>query len=64
MSMGNLDTTHVRQGSTCPLCNRLKDVGLIVCWPCYKRHAMKYGNPRCEAIIAEREEALRALKAA
>jgi len=37
------DYTHIRQSEDCPLCHKVKDVGLVVCWDCYKEHGFRNG---------------------
>ena len=53
-----IDNPRVRQQHVCPLCHGSKDHGLVACWPCYRGHAMKYGNAEAEEIIADFEAAL------
>jgi len=53
-----IDNPHIRQITTCPVCGGFKDKGLVTCWSCYRSHNLKYGNPRCETIIAEYERDL------
>jgi hypothetical protein len=50
---------NVRASGRCPICARQKQSGLLVCWPCWRSHDMKFGNPRVEALIAKREAELR-----
>lgn len=42
---------RVRQSHFCPLCDKIKDLGLVACWSCYRQHGLRSGNPRAEAII-------------
>lgn len=53
-----IDHPLLRQHSHCPLCHERKDQGLVTCWPCYRRHELKYGNARAEAIIDRAETGL------
>ena len=46
-----LDHPNIRQSSYCPLCQLGKDTGMLVCWSCYRRHGMKYGNPDIECYL-------------
>jgi hypothetical protein len=55
-----LDHPHVRQDTTCPLCGKAKDTGLVACWYCYRVHDLRSGNPRAEGAIDRREIALAA----
>jgi hypothetical protein len=45
----------VRKSIQCPLCSGPKPIGLIACWPCYRKEELKYGNAVAEQIIAARE---------
>jgi hypothetical protein len=47
---------YVRESNTCPLCKKIKTLGLITCWPCYRKHGLRNGNPEAEAVIAKAEE--------
>lgn len=53
-----IDNPHVRDSLVCPLCHANKNPGLIACWPCYRSHGMKYGNPQAERIVAAAEATL------
>lgn len=49
------DHPFVRASTVCPLCEGSKGTCLVVCWPCYRTHGLRYGNPEAEARIDERE---------
>src|SRR5438270_5658022 len=51
-----MDYPHVRSSTVCPLCQERKEVGLVVCWPCYRAWGLRDGNAGAESII-ERAEA-------
>jgi hypothetical protein len=51
-----LDFPQVRAQAVCPLCRGEKAVGLLVCWPCYRNHELRYGNPKAEEAIAHSEQ--------
>ncbi len=53
-----IDNPKTRATTICPICRGHKDYGLVVCWPCYHSHGLKYGNQDCEAIIAKCEREL------
>jgi len=52
------DFPNVRTSAFCPLCDKHKDDGLLVCWSCYKTHDLRYGNPDAEVLIARVESKL------
>jgi hypothetical protein len=52
------DHPRVRASEQCPLCGRLKPVGLIVCWNCYNSHNLRDGNDLAEAIFDKEERRL------
>lgn len=54
-----VDFPNVRAIALCPLCEKHKDVGSIVCWSCYRNHAMRYGNFEAELLIERAENKLR-----
>ena len=58
--MLQLDNPLVRASDSCPLCDGLKPVGNVACWPCYRNAEMRHGNPVAEKIIARREATLQA----
>jgi hypothetical protein len=53
--MMEVDFPLVRAQFLCPLCQGEKAAGLLVCWPCFRRCELKYGNPQAEAEIARYE---------
>jgi hypothetical protein len=55
-----IDHPRTREDRTCPICDLDKPIGIFVCWPCYRLHGMRYGNPTVASIIDAREVALRA----
>jgi hypothetical protein len=38
-----VDFPHFRSKLACPACNRAKDKGTLVCWPCYRVLDMRHG---------------------
>ncbi len=54
--MIKLDNENVRASNRCPLCNGYKPVGLVACWPCYRLHDLRNGNPEAEAKIDRANE--------
>ena len=38
------DFPLVRAQLRCPLCQGAKQAGALVCWPCYRRYEMRYGD--------------------
>jgi hypothetical protein len=56
-----LDHPHIRALIVCPLCQGQKDKELLVCWPCFRRDRMRYGNPTVEAILDKLEADLEAM---
>jgi hypothetical protein len=50
-----LDYPKVRAQTVCPLCQGAKETGLLVCWLCYHKHELRYGNPKAETVIAHSE---------
>jgi hypothetical protein len=42
----------------CPLCERPKDQGTLVCWSCYRAHNMRNGNAALEAWLDQQEAKL------
>ncbi len=51
-----IDNENVRASNRCPLCEGYKEIGLISCWPCYRLHGLRYGNPLAEAKIERANE--------
>lgn len=39
------DFPRVRAGELCPVCRRSKPVGCLACWPCYREHDFRNGEP-------------------
>jgi hypothetical protein len=56
-----VDFPHIRSKLACPACNRARDKGTLVCWPCYRVLDMRHGM---RPDIAARFEALEAFLAA
>ena len=52
------DNPFVRDCNVCPLCNGPKSIGLIACWPCFRKHDMRNGNRDAEERIAAYDEML------
>ena len=48
-----LDFPNVRAQAVCPLCQNQKEVGLLVCWPCYHKHELRYGNQNVAAKLRQ-----------
>jgi hypothetical protein len=46
-----LDNPHIRRSQQCPFCRGHKTIGLVACWPCYRAHDLRNGNPRAEHIL-------------
>jgi hypothetical protein len=53
-----IDHPNVRASVVCPLCQGVKDAGLVACWPCYRKNEMRYGNPAAELKIDQAEKRL------
>lgn len=56
--MMELDFPKVRAQEVCPLCQATKEAGLLVCWPCYRQHELRYGNPAALSRIANAQDQL------
>jgi len=56
MNKIKVDNENVRASSRCPLCEGHKDIGLVTCWPCYRRYGLRNGNPEAEARIERANE--------
>ena len=41
-----LDHPNCRASASCPLCGYRKDAGIVVCWACYRKHALRNGGSR------------------
>ncbi len=39
-----IDHPYIRAQTVCSLCKGKKDTGLVICWPCYRRHDMRNGG--------------------
>lgn len=52
---GELHYPRLRAMAVCPLCGMPKQDGALVCWPCYRQHALRYGNPLIEQQLADLE---------
>ena len=46
-----IDHPKIRASMVCPACKGQKAVSLVVCWECYHKTQIRYGNPRIEAIL-------------
>jgi hypothetical protein len=51
--MIKVDNENVRAWGRCPLCEGYKEIGLVVCWPCYRKYGLRNGNPEAENKIEE-----------
>lgn len=58
--MPSIDFPNVRGSALCPLCEKSKDAGLLVCWSCYRASDIRNGNTEAELLIARAESELRA----
>ena len=54
-----MDHPYIRKSDLCPLCDSLKGVGMIACWPCYRNADLRNGNATAEAMFDRREQALK-----
>ena len=54
-----MDHPYIRKSDLCPLCDGLKGVGMIACWPCYRGADLRNGNATAEAIFDRRERSLK-----
>ena len=52
------DFPLVRAQLRCPLCQGEKQSGALVCWPCYHRYEMRYGDDFAISIVASKENCL------
>lgn len=57
---GGVDADHpcLRRYHRCPICNGHKDAGLLVCWPCYRKHDFRNNADACGNQIDDAEEFL------
>ncbi len=53
-----IDHPKVRDSLECPTCQGYKEKDLIVCWSCYRKYSLRYGNAACETIIDDTENRL------
>ena len=51
-----MDHSLIRSQAVCPLCGKGKEVGLITCWPCFRK--AKYAPPGMEAKLDKFEREL------
>lgn len=51
------DHPHLRASPRCPVCGGTKDIGLVVCWPCYRAHGLRYGSAEIDRRLCEAEAA-------
>lgn len=56
-----VDNPHVRADQTCPLCRGHKDIGLLACWPCYRRSGLRIASGESDSVISRRDAYLGAL---
>jgi hypothetical protein len=54
-----MDYPHVRSSGVCPLCRERKEVGLVVCWDCYRAWNLRYGNEEADSVVERVEAELR-----
>jgi len=54
-----LDHPLIRARRVCPACDKPKEPGLEVCWPCYRKYRMRYGNRAIEDALAQIEHQMR-----
>ncbi len=40
-----LDYPRCRAAAVCACCGQMKPVTLLVCWPCYRQHGLRYAMP-------------------
>ena len=50
-----LDHPHIRALLYCQACDNPKEPQHLLCWRCYRRHDMRYGNAAVEACLDEIE---------
>lgn len=46
-----LDHPLIRALPSCIVCDDPKEAGNLVCWPCYRKHDMHYGNSAIETAL-------------
>ena len=54
--MAGNDHPNLRSFPICCLCQQPKEAALLVCWPCYRLHGLRYGNPEIEARLDAAEK--------
>lgn len=54
-----MDYPNIRASKICPLCRKDKEQDLLVCWTCFRKYKMRYGNPAAESLIDQVEAELR-----
>jgi hypothetical protein len=52
------DYPKLRQSLQCPACDEAKLKGCVVCWACYGRLGMRFGNPIAERMLARAQQLL------
>lgn len=50
------DHPKLRNSPVCVLCHNAKDLGLVVCWICYRANDLRNGNEAVERQLDEAEE--------
>ena len=53
-----MDHPKLRDKDICMTCSQPKNVGLVVCWSCYRRLDLRNGNPEAERALDAMEAAL------
>ena len=53
-----VDFLLVRSQAVCPLCRGAKELGGLVCWPCYGAWQLRYGNAEADKLIVAFAEKL------
>ena len=59
-----MDHPHLRAGHICPLCDGVKDSGLVCCWLCFRKYDLRSGNEAAESMIDAKEHELALISAA
>jgi hypothetical protein len=52
-----VDHPKLRSSTICQLCGEVKETGLLVCWPCFRVHDLRNGNPGVERALDVMEKA-------
>ena len=55
MNQENISHPNIRNSQYCPLCGGIKSNDLVVCWPCYRYHDIRYGNVVIMGVIDQIE---------